>query len=226
MSEELPVYRVTVSREGSLWVAEVEGLAGGATDVERFEELSDAVRDLIATLTAAEPDAFWVEWDLLQGSHVLAGHLAELRRWEQLAVAAVAQRDLTRRHVAGMMREAGLSYREIADAIGISHQRVAQILDAGTTGASPQWTDLRIDAMWRAEPHVRLGELLGRNPGDRQDDRPLSPLEAGLDMVLTSALAVSPQQRHDLLTATAGVLAGAADDAEFLRQPQVGAESR
>src|ERR1700742_3888702 len=165
VSGELPVYRVTVSREGGLWIAEVAGLAGGVTDVERFEDLSGAVRDLIATLTTAEPDAFWVEWDYLQGSHELAGQLAELRRWEQLAVAAVAQRDLTRRHVGGLMREAGLSYREIADAIGISHQRVAQIIDAEAGSGGPIWTDLRIDAMWHREPHVRLGELLGRHPG-------------------------------------------------------------
>jgi hypothetical protein len=55
--DQLPVHSVVVSREDGLWVAVVQGLAAGATDVERCAELPGAVRDLIATLLDVEPDA-------------------------------------------------------------------------------------------------------------------------------------------------------------------------
>ena len=56
MIDQLPSYSVVVSREDGLWVAVVDGLPAGATDVERFEELDEAVRDLITFLADVEPD--------------------------------------------------------------------------------------------------------------------------------------------------------------------------
>ena len=66
MTDKLPVYSVTVSTEDDLWVALVEGIPVGATDVERFEELPEAVRDLISTLLDVEPDSFWLDWHYRQ----------------------------------------------------------------------------------------------------------------------------------------------------------------
>lgn len=130
MSDELPIFSVTVFRENNLWVAVVDGLPGGATDVERFEGLHDAVHDLIATLQDIEPGAFWVQWRFRQGSYELFDELRELRQWEKQAELALANRDAARRAAIGAMRQAGLSYREIADVIGMSYQRVGQLLES------------------------------------------------------------------------------------------------
>lgn len=62
MTDQLPMYSVVVSREDGLWVAVVEGLPAGATDVEKFEDLHDAVCDLIADLADIDPDSFWIDW--------------------------------------------------------------------------------------------------------------------------------------------------------------------
>lgn len=63
MVDKIPaVHSVIVSREDDLWVAEVDGIPAGATDVERFEELPDAVRDLISSLLDTEPDSFRIDW--------------------------------------------------------------------------------------------------------------------------------------------------------------------
>ncbi|SDC33095.1 hypothetical protein [Actinokineospora iranica] len=129
MTDALPVYSVVVSREDNLWVAVVEGLPGGATEVEHFRDLPDAVRDLIATLVDSETDAFWIEWHYRQGDHDLTQVIENLRQWERLAERAAYQRDLSRQAVVESLRAAGLTYREIADVVQMSHQRVWQLLD-------------------------------------------------------------------------------------------------
>lgn len=62
MNAERPLYRVTASREDGLWVAIVDDVPAGATDVERVAELDDAVRDLVATYADLEPEDFNLEW--------------------------------------------------------------------------------------------------------------------------------------------------------------------
>ncbi len=147
MTDELPVYSVTVSREDGLWVAVVEGVPAGATDVERFEELREAVRDLISTLLDVEPDSFWIEWHYRQGSLDLTDLIEHLREWEDLAERAARNRDASRRAVVASMHSAGLSYREIADVIGISYQRVGQLLsDNSLRGSSDRFAGLRSSA--------------------------------------------------------------------------------
>jgi hypothetical protein len=58
-------YDVTVTRDGTLWAAVVDGLPShfvGATDVERFADLDLEVRDLVAGLTDADPESFDLRW--------------------------------------------------------------------------------------------------------------------------------------------------------------------
>lgn len=85
MSDGLPIYSVTGSREDDLWVAVVEGLSGGATDVEHFDDLREAVHDLTGTLLDVEPGNFWVRWRFHQGSYELFDELQQLRQWEKQA---------------------------------------------------------------------------------------------------------------------------------------------
>jgi DNA-directed RNA polymerase specialized sigma24 family protein len=130
MTDQLLVYSVLVSREDDLWVAVVDALPGGATDVERFEDLHDAVHDLIATLTDTEIENFRIEWRYRQGSYELTELILDLQQWEKQAEVATLNRDAARKAVVEAMRMAGLSYREIADVLGVSFQRVGQLVDA------------------------------------------------------------------------------------------------
>jgi hypothetical protein len=56
-------YRATVSRESGWWVAEVDGVLGGATEATRLVDLETEVRDLLAGLLDQEEDAFELRWD-------------------------------------------------------------------------------------------------------------------------------------------------------------------
>jgi hypothetical protein len=56
----MPYYVVHWHREDDLYVATVPALHGGAVDVDRYDDLHDAVHDMVATLTGS--DRFWLEW--------------------------------------------------------------------------------------------------------------------------------------------------------------------
>lgn len=131
MSENLPTYRVTVTRDDGLWAAVVDaGLPPGvigATDVEHFRDLDAAVRDLIAGLTDTKTSAFRVEWHYLQNGSEYGPVIEELKYWSHEVDAAVGNRDRMRKAAITSMRNAGLSLRDIADVLGISHQRVHQL---------------------------------------------------------------------------------------------------
>ncbi|HEX5407311.1 MAG TPA: hypothetical protein VFX16_33985 [Pseudonocardiaceae bacterium] len=198
---QLPVHSVTVSREDDRWVAAVHDIPTGTTDVERFEELPAAVRDLIATLLVVEPDSFWIDWHYRMGQHDLTSAIGHLREWEDMADRAARNRDGSRRAAVAAMRSAGLSYREIAEVIGMSHQRVGQLL------AEPdQVVDIQFPTGISVVPEKWRQSDAGQP----------TPFESALIELLHSALRTRPDSRHSLLSTSAATLADAADDPEFL----------
>ena len=213
MIDQLPSYSVVVTREDGLWVAIVDGLPAGATDVEKFEELDDAVHDLIASLVDVEPDSFWIDWRYRLGTEDLTVLIENLREWEQLAEQATRHRDTTRKAVVESMRSAGLSYREIADVVGLSHQRIAQLVaeeDDADDAPGPSAGHLRefVDAQLTLRlPDAEVRGLGGTAP---------SPFEAVLIALLAHTRRVRPSSRGDLLSGTASVLADAATNKEVL----------
>lgn len=121
-------YTVEVNREDNLWVAIVHGLRAGATDVESLDELDLEVRDLIAGLADRDPASFDIVWHYVQDHHDYTKAVEELHRWEQQTAQAIANRDSARKEIIATLKSAGLSQRAIAEVIGTSHQRVAQLM--------------------------------------------------------------------------------------------------
>jgi len=129
MGEHWPTYTATVTREDGLWVAVVAELSPAATDVEHFDEIKPAVRDLIGGLTDTNPESgeFWVQWKLVQNDRDYTPVIEQLEAAELEADRATVERDAVRRAAIQGMRRAGLSLRDIADVVGMSHQRVHQL---------------------------------------------------------------------------------------------------
>jgi hypothetical protein len=211
VTNQLSVYSVFVSREDDLWVAVVENLPAGATDVERFEELPEAVSDLISTLLDVEPNTFWIDWHYRLGEHDLTSLIGNLREWEDLAERAARNRDASRRAAMTSMRSAGLSYREIADVIGISHQRVGQLLSESGQHIDVQFPTAISVVHEKWTRHVRNTALHGQ----AAEAQP-TPFEGVLIALLDSVLRARPDSRHSLLSTTAAVLEAAATDTDFL----------
>lgn len=129
----MTTYDVTVTRDSGLWAAVVSGLpsyAVGATDVERFADLDVEVRDLIAGLTDSAPDSFDLRWRYVIGGRDVSDVLQALAGSERAYANAAAARDAARREVIRALAAAQLSQSTIGDVLGLSHQRVHQLLRA------------------------------------------------------------------------------------------------
>jgi DNA-directed RNA polymerase specialized sigma24 family protein len=130
----MTTYDVTVTRDGGLWAAVISGLPPrmvGATDVERFADLDVEVRDLIAGLTDTDPDSFGLRWRYLTDGQDVTSLLETLFASELAYAQAVAARDAARREVIVALADTHLSQSAIGDVLGLSHQRVHQLIKAG-----------------------------------------------------------------------------------------------
>jgi hypothetical protein len=130
----MTTYHVTVTRDSGLWAAVVAGLPPhliGATDVERFGDIDVEVRDLIAGLTDSAPDSFGLRWRYVIDGGDVTSLLEALFASELAYEDALAARDTARRNVIGALADAHLSQAAIGDVVGLSHQRVHQLLKAG-----------------------------------------------------------------------------------------------
>ena len=125
-------YQVIVTREDGLWVADIwgPGLGPAATDTVHFADLDAEVRDFIAGLTGAGPDEFLLTWryvidgaDVTQAVTGLMEADAELRE-------ATRAREEARSKALRELAGAGLPQSAIGDVLGVSHQRVHQLLRA------------------------------------------------------------------------------------------------
>jgi len=124
-------YEVTVSREGKWWVAVVNGVNGAATEVTQLSDLEIEVRDLLAGLLDADEDDFDLDWDLssVVGAKGQAAWEAFVKERKELA--AMKERfDSNRIATLQALHQAGVSTRDSAALMDISHQRVHQLINA------------------------------------------------------------------------------------------------
>jgi transcriptional regulator with XRE-family HTH domain len=134
-----PVYGLRVWREDGWWLARVMSASSGAdespvnaiTQARTLARIEPMARDLIATILDADETEFDVAYD-----YVLPSDLDELVRdakgarawleaaqdlWQERSIAAA--RGLTGR---------GYSLRDVAALLGLSHQRIDQLLAGGS----------------------------------------------------------------------------------------------
>ncbi|MFP5069577.1 MerR [Pseudonocardia nantongensis] len=125
----MAAYAVNVTREDGMWVAVVGGLpvnTFAAYEIDHFSELDDAVRSGLADLIG--DDDFHLDWHFSGSGLEFTESLVQA-----LEAADEAERSreaLARSRSAAIqkMRLAGLSLRDIADALQMSHQRVSQLV--------------------------------------------------------------------------------------------------
>ena len=119
--------KVTVRRdphEGGTWLVNVAGTPGAHTFGRSLGEAKRHGVEMVALWFDVEPDRLAIDWDIRLGD--LAGPVKQAR-----SAMAHADADRLRRDEAvRALTEAGMSYRDIAELLGLSHQRVAQIARA------------------------------------------------------------------------------------------------
>jgi hypothetical protein len=165
----IPTYEVKAWQEDGWWLARVVAASDGAdtaplnalTQARTLTKIEDMARDLIATILDVDEGSFEtnVEYvlpddimDDLQQARGARGWLETAQRiWNERAAAA-----------ARALSEGGYSLRETAKLLGLSHQRVDQLLSTEVATESGSWlaVDLVPD-LWGDEPPAFGEEFLG-----------------------------------------------------------------
>jgi len=121
-------YRVQATRSGDWWAITIPALPGAFSQCKRLDQVEAMAREVIALMLDIDPtDVGDIEVDV-QLPDQLADDLATLRRSERLADDARQAAAHAQRRAAEQLRAAGLSVRDIGRLLGVSHQRVSQIL--------------------------------------------------------------------------------------------------
>lgn len=130
-----PTYQVRIWQEDDWWLARVMAASDGAnasplnalTQARSLVRIESMGRDLIATILDAAEDSFDVEFE-----YQIPGEPGDLvcqakcaRAWLEVAQDHWHERSAA---AAGALAEEGFSLRETATLLGLSHQRVDQIL--------------------------------------------------------------------------------------------------
>ncbi|MER7249074.1 hypothetical protein [Kribbella sp. NPDC000426] len=126
----MKTYDVTVERDGRWWMVAIPEL-DGLTQARRLDEVEQMAREYIAVTTDVPLSRVAVEvsgiaadgQDLLQAKILVDG----LRRRAKDLEALVGE--LTR-EVASTLTDASVPVRDVSSVLGISHQRVSQLVQA------------------------------------------------------------------------------------------------
>jgi hypothetical protein len=128
MASERKTYWVTATRSGEWWKLRIRE-SSTVTRVRRLDLAEEAVRDLVADEFGADESTFDVSISVDLADEIApAVTKAKLKR----ADAYFAQRRsaAANRAAAKVLSDAGFSMRDTGSLLGLSHQRVAQILEA------------------------------------------------------------------------------------------------
>ncbi len=131
MAETAPSngYRVEVVRSGTWWAITVPELGGVFSQTKRLDQVEDAAREAISLMLELEEDDDVGPLDVVVTPPVGVADLLEALQESTVAAdKAVRVAAATRREVAELLRAEGLPLRDVGVLIGVSHQRVSQLL--------------------------------------------------------------------------------------------------
>ena len=121
-------YRVEAVRSGAWWAISVPALDGLFSQAKRLDQVEAAAREAIALMLDID------EYDVGELDIIVTppARVADLLKVLEALMATAAEVNraaaLSRREAAELLREEGLPLRDVGKLIGISHQRVSQIL--------------------------------------------------------------------------------------------------
>lgn len=123
-------HRVRCERRGGAWLLWLAG-PGLATEyvtqARNYEEIEGAARDALASLLQAPAESFDVVVEVTLAEN-LQGPVALARRLRRKAAAAQRQSAAALEQASRMLTAAGYSRRDTAALLGVSRQRISQVL--------------------------------------------------------------------------------------------------
>jgi DNA-binding CsgD family transcriptional regulator len=123
-------YRVIISREDGLWLADVQSLEGAHTYARSLPALDQAVREVVVLAADLPDDAMpglVLDYDYRTGDAGLDATAREIRQLRRQADELSATAAARTSEAAAELVARGLSVRDVAALLGISPQRVSQL---------------------------------------------------------------------------------------------------
>jgi DNA-directed RNA polymerase specialized sigma24 family protein len=120
----------TATRTGQWWAIEVLDVAGGLhTQARRLDQVASAVIDAVALVADVSPDT--VQVDVIPKLPPAETELIESARSASQEAAHAAERaSKLSRQAVERLRSEGLTVRDVGRLLGVSPQRVSQLLNA------------------------------------------------------------------------------------------------
>jgi predicted RNase H-like HicB family nuclease len=121
-------HRVEVVRSGEWWAITVPALVGVFSQAKRLDQVEDRAREAISLMMDVDEDDVG-DLDVAVTPPARVADLLEALE-ESVAAADEATRSAVavRREIAELLRAEGLPMRDVGELIGVSHQRVSQLL--------------------------------------------------------------------------------------------------
>jgi DNA-directed RNA polymerase specialized sigma24 family protein len=121
-------YKATASREGKYWVVDIKGV--GVTQGRNAAEATAMARDLIAVMEDIPLDQVQVSVEF-KVTGVDQAEVSHVRQAVTDAAEAQERAATESRKLAAKLIDAGLSGRDVAEVLGVSPQRVSQLISRG-----------------------------------------------------------------------------------------------
>lgn len=121
-------YRVEAVRSGDWWAITVPDLRGVFSQSRRLNRVEATAREAIAMMLDIDESEVGPIDVQVQPPDEVIGLLDELHHSVSVAEEASAAATRARREAAKLLSDAGFPMRDIGQLLGISHQRVSQIL--------------------------------------------------------------------------------------------------
>ncbi|WP_237220688.1 hypothetical protein [Rothia nasimurium] len=121
-------YTVKATKNGNYWHLDIDGLPQG-TQVRRLSEAQDAVADLVGIFTDVPAHDVTVDVRIQLPENVasIRKEADELFEQARTSNALAAERS---RQAAKLLKEQGMTLKEIGQALDVSYQRAAQLVSA------------------------------------------------------------------------------------------------
>jgi predicted RNase H-like HicB family nuclease len=126
--EELKTYRVVAERSGKWWAAHVPEVTGVHTQARRLEQVEAEAREAIALMLDVEPESISVRVEPRLPDDVSALVAAVAAAHAAAEDAQVKEREAAHEAARALIVDLGLPQRDAGKILGVTHQRVQQIL--------------------------------------------------------------------------------------------------
>lgn len=122
-------YTSTARKDGRWWVVQNDQHPGAISQLTQLSQAADHQREAIAFVADVDPDDIEVEVRPVV-DHAVEKLIAEAAYQRETAEALMASASDNTRKAVHVMRDQGLTVRDIGTILGVSFQRAAQLLNS------------------------------------------------------------------------------------------------